>query len=88
MFYVQHQTATALQGLFVLLKHCCLSNISTILDYRHTVKTINTYKDMYEYFRHHTSTLYQGWSLAAAVLFVKYLNINGFKTYCQYYKDS
>ena len=47
------------------------------MDYRQVINTINTYKDLYEYFRHQTSTLLQGWSLAAAVLFVKYSNNNG-----------
>ena len=59
------------------LEQCCLSNIPTIMDYRPSINTIYTYKDMYEYFRHQTSTLLQGWSLAAAVLFVKYSNSNG-----------
>ena len=50
------------------------------MDYRpviNTTDTYNMYKDMYEYFRHQTSTLYQGWSLAAAVLFIKNFNNNG-----------
>ena len=60
-----------------LLQQCCLSKISTIMDCRHIINTINTYKDMYEYYRHQTSTLLQGWSLAAPVLFVKYSNNKG-----------
>ena len=60
-----------------LLHQYCLLDISTITDYRHINDTIDTYKDMYEYFRHQTSTLFQGWSLAAAVLFVTYFNNNG-----------
>ena len=35
-----------------LLQQCCLSNIPTIMDYRPSINTIYTYKDMYEYFRH------------------------------------
>ena len=46
------------------------------MDYRYNINTVNTYKDMYEYFRHQTSTFLQCWSQAAAVLFVKYFNNN------------
>ena len=59
-----------------LLHQCCFSNISTIIDYRHSINTIDSYKDLYQYFRHQTATLLQGCSIAAAVLFVKYINNN------------
>ena len=29
-----------------MLQQCCLSNISTIMDYRHIINTIDTYKDI------------------------------------------
>ena len=38
--------------------------------------TIDTYKDMYKYFRHQPATELQGCSLAVEVLFVKYFNNN------------
>ena len=52
-----------------LLQQCCLSNISTIMDYRHLINAMDTYKDMYKHFRHQTGTLLQCCSVAAAVLF-------------------
>ena len=64
-----------------LLQQCCLSNISTVMDYRHVISTIDIYKDMYEYFRHQSATELQGCSLAAAVLFASYLNNYEQQTY-------
>ena len=43
---------------------------------RHINDTVDTHKDMYQYFRHQPATEPQGCSLAAAVLFVKYFNNN------------
>ena len=60
-----------------LLQQCCLSNISTIMNNnRHIIDTLNTYKDLYKYFRHQPATEPQCCSLAATVLFVKYINNN------------
>ena len=39
-----------------LLQQCCLPNISTIMNNRHVNDTVDTYKDMYRYFRHQTTT--------------------------------
>ena len=60
-----------------LLQQCCLSNISTIMDYRHLINSMDSYKDMYKHFRHQTGTFCQCWSVAGAVLFVKYFNNTG-----------
>ena len=59
-----------------MLQQCCLPNISIIMNNRHINDTIDTYKDMYGYFKHQTATLLQGCSHAAAVLFALYLNNN------------
>ena len=56
-----------------LLQQCCLSITSTTIKKRHTNVTIDSYKDMYRYFRHQPATE-QCCSLAVAVLFVKYFS--------------
>ena len=62
------------------LQQCCLSNISTKMDYKHIFNSLDTYKDMYKYFGHQTATLQPCCSFAAAVLFVKYFYNNGLWT--------
>ena len=60
-----------------LLQQCCLPNIRTTMDERHINNTVDSYKDICEYFRqHHPATYLQGCLLAAALLFVKYFNNN------------
>ena len=54
--YFRLQPATFNFKAVHLLQQCCLPNISTIMNNKHISDTVDTYKDMYRYFRHQTAT--------------------------------